>query len=124
MTINRDRVRLRSTLPVDTLLPPSDPAPPEQASGWRLELTDRAGNVRYRRSLPDIAQRTVEFPTGNPEGPIARYERPPGPVPFVVFIPDLADARTVQIYGHGAADPDGPARLIARLNVGSERALR
>jgi hypothetical protein len=117
LSIDRGRVELRSLLPVDTLTPPADPAPGTDMSGFWVELRDEENRTLYRRVLPDLLQGTHEIFTGNPDEPIVRAPRAPGPMPFIVIVPDVPEAREVVFYGNPAEDHDRPAYELARLEL-------
>jgi len=79
--------------------------------GRFVELRGDGGEPLYRRQVTDIASRTVEYPTGDPERPFGRTEARRGVV--TVLVPADEAARSVALVEVSASGEHKGAGLRA-----------
>ena len=114
-------VKLISSQSVEMKLPPSHSlTEPEGQSGFWFTLSDSQGNPVYRRVLQNPIRYDREVFSNDPKQPSiqrVKVDEPKGT--FVVLVPDVAAARTLQLFSpplnledHGMA-----AREFARFNL-------
>jgi hypothetical protein len=117
--VEGDTLRLRSVRRVEMVVPPSDPIPTADKSGFWVEIRDKRDRSLYRRVLGDVLQDTIEVFSNDPNETVARRPRPPGQTEFVVVVPDTPEASSVVFFGTRYAEgrPLGPAQEIARFDV-------
>lgn len=118
-------VKLVSIQSVDMILPPSHPLEPkEELAGFWFTLTDAQGKAVYRRILHNPISYDREVFSNDPAFP--SLQRVPIPKPkgtFVMLVPDVADARTVQLFSH-PLEPTArgrAARELARFTITQEQ---
>lgn len=118
-------VKLVSTQSVEMILPPTQPLEGQQdQSGFWFTLSNAQGKPVYRRAIhpPIVFDREVfsndpkhpsiqRVTVGNPKGT------------FVLLVPDVQDARIVQLFSNplSVAGRGQAAREFARFNIASEQ---
>jgi hypothetical protein len=121
-------VKLVSTQSVDMILPPSHPLETkEEQSGFWFTLANAQGKVVYRRTLHNPISYDREVFSNDPAHPSVQrvpVAKPKGT--FVMLVPDVADARTVQLFSHPleTAAHGLAARELARLTITQEQVQR
>jgi hypothetical protein len=114
-------VKLVSAQSVDMILPLSHPLDTQQEqAGFWFTLTDADGKPVYRRVMHNPIGYDREVFSNDPVQP--SIQRVPIPKPkgtFVLLVPDLPDARTVQLFSHPLepAAHGQPARELARFTI-------
>jgi hypothetical protein len=107
-------VKLVSTQKVDMILPPSHPLETkEEQSGFWFTLSDAQGKPVYRRIVNNPIRYDREVFSNDAKHPsIMRVpvKKPKGT--FVMLVPDVAEARTVQLFSH-PLEPEAAARGLA-----------
>ena len=102
-----DDVRLVDRAPVETIVPPGEPEPvAEGATGFWVELRDKAGRTLYRHPFEQPVRLEAEvFPEDQEDLPqhVARTS-PRGA--FVIVVPDLAEAERAALW----SSPPHPER--------------
>jgi hypothetical protein len=118
-------VKLVSTQSVDMILPPSHPleAKAEQSGFW-ITLSNSDGKAVYRRILHNPISYHREVFSNDPADPSVQQvpvAKPKGT--FVILVPDLADARTLQLFSYpeGRAGRGLAARELARFAIKQEQ---
>jgi hypothetical protein len=88
-------------------------------SGSWLEISDRSGNVVYRRVLHHPIQHDVEVPSSAPGQPFKRHLLDTPQADFDVLVPEYDGPVTVSIYQstHRAGAPSGPSEELARFDL-------
>jgi len=118
-------VKLVSAQSVDMILPPSHPLETkEEQSGFWFTLSNSRGKAVYRRILHNPISYDREVFSNDPADPSVQrvpVAKPKGT--FVILVPDMADARTVQLFSH-PQEPTGhglAARELARFTITQEQ---
>ncbi len=118
-------VKLVSTQSVEMILPPTQPLEsPQDQTGFWFTLSNSQGKPVYRRAIHNPIAYDREVFSNDPKHP--SIQRVPVNEPkgtFVVLVPDVQDARTVQLFSH-PLNPAGhgqPAREFARFNITPEQ---
>jgi hypothetical protein len=120
-------VKLVSTQRVDMILPPSHPLETkEEQSGFWFTLSDAQGKPVYRRAMSNPIRYDREVFSSDPAHPSIQrvpVEKPKGT--FVMLVPDVSNARTVQLFSHplepAAAARGLPARELAKFTITQEQ---
>jgi hypothetical protein len=120
-------VKLVSTQQVDMILPPSHPLETkEEQTGFWFTLSDAQGKPVYRRVVSNPIRYDREVFSNDPRHPSIQrvpVEKPKGT--FVMLVPDVAGARTVQLFSHPlaheAAARGVAARELARFTITQEQ---
>jgi hypothetical protein len=120
-------VKLVSTQRVDMILPPSHPLETkEEQSGFWFTLSDAQGKSVYRRAMSNPIRYDREVFSNDPAHPSIQrvpVEKPKGT--FVMLVPDVSNARTVQLFSHplepAAAARGLPARELAKFTITQEQ---
>ena len=118
-------VKLVSAQSVEMILPPSHPLDTQQEqAGFWFTLTDAQGKPVYRRAVNNPISYDREVFSNDPAHP--SIQRVPVPKPkgtFVVLVPDVPDARIVQLFSHPLqpAAQGQPARELARFTITQEQ---
>jgi hypothetical protein len=107
------------------ILPPTEPLEGhEDQTGFWFTLSNAQGKPVYRRAIhPPIAYDREVF-SDSPNHPSVHrvpVKKPKGT--FMVLVPDVPEARTVQLFSH-PLDPAGrgqPAREFARFDIAAEQ---
>jgi hypothetical protein len=106
------------------MLPPTQPLEGhEDQTGFWFTLSNAQGTPVYRRAIhPPMSYDKEVFSNDPGHASVQRVpvDQPKGT--FVVFVPDLQNARTVQLFSH-PLEPRGrgqTAREFARFNITSE----
>lgn len=98
------QVQLMLVEPVEMIVPPSlaiTDDPPTAAFWYELHDSERA--VLYRRTRRHPLDPRVEVRTGDPERPLAQVDSGRTTGDFTLLVPNIADARSVQLYHWSAA---------------------
>ena len=118
-------VKLVSVQSVDMILPPSHPLETKDAqSGFWFTLSDGQGKPVYRRALQNPIRYDREVFSNDPAHPSIQrvpVDKPKGT--FVMLVPDVPEARTVQLFSH-PLEPAAhalPAKELARFTITAEQ---
>lgn len=117
-------VKLISSQSVEMKLPPSHPLTGQEGqSGFWFTLSDAQGKPVYRRVLQNPIRYDREVFSNDPKQPSiqrVKVDEPKGT--FVVLVPELAGARTLQLFSHPLnLESHGMAALeIARFNLAAQ----
>jgi hypothetical protein len=118
-------VKLVSAQSVDMILPPSHPLETTEAqTGFWFTLADNQGKPVYRRTVQNPIRYDREVFSNDPAHP--SIQRVPVAQPkgtFVMLVPDVPEARTVQLFSH-PLEPLAPAlaaKEIARFTITPEQ---
>jgi hypothetical protein len=99
---------------------PSDPLQTSgAAAGFWVEVLDAAGQALYRRVTQNPIRFTAEYPTDEPDRPLAWGEVNEPRGTFVLVVPDLPAAQTVVLFS-SPPEPEGggkPASELARFDL-------
>lgn len=96
-----DQIRLVSEQQVTMIIPPSHPVERLQnESGFSVVLRDERGQAVYRRVMQNPIVYDVEVFDNDPKRSIRRESNPHPKGTFVVLVPAIANARTVEFFGN------------------------
>lgn len=110
-----DGLILKSVRKVKMRVPAGRRDDSAEQTGRFVELRGEGGKPLYRRQVTDIASRTVEYPTGDPERPFGRTEARHGIV--TVLVPADEGGRSVALVEVAA-----PSGREGRLRQATRRA--
>lgn len=116
-------VKLVSSQRVDMIIPPTQALTGhEDQTGFWFTLSDSQGKAVYRRTIQQPVKIDREVFSNDPKHPSIQrvpVEKPKGT--FVVLVPDIPEARTVQLYSHplNMESHGQPAREFARFDLSS-----
>jgi hypothetical protein len=117
-------IRLISSQSVEMKLPPSHGLTGQEGqSGFWFTLSDAQGNPVYRRAIQNPVQFDREVFSNDPKQPSiqrVKVDEPRGM--FVVLVPDVAGARTLQLFSHplNLESHGMPAREFARFDLAAQ----
>jgi len=118
-------VKLVSTQSVEMLLPPTQSLEGhEDQTGFWFTLSNAQGKAVYRRAIHQPIAYDREVFSNDPKNPSVQrvpVDKPKGT--FVVLVPDVQEARTVQLFSHPltVAGRGQAAREFARFTITSEQ---
>lgn len=96
-----DQIRLVSEQQVTMIIPPSHPVDQlEKEAGFSVVLRDERGQAVYRRVTQSPVVHDVEVFDNDPNRSIRRESNPHPKGTFVVLVPAIANARTVEFFGN------------------------
>jgi hypothetical protein len=115
-----DKITLLSEQEVTMLAPPSHPLEHvETTPGFSIILRDGRGNPIYRRVMENPVQFDVEVFSPDPKQSIRRVavQHPKGT--FVILIPEIQGARTVEFFGTPLRPQahQEPPQMLARFTL-------
>ncbi len=101
-----ERFALISVRRLTMRVPPSQRTEAGDEVGRFVELRGEKGEVLYRRQITDLIERTLEYPTGDPERPFGRVEARGRKTIVSVLVPVRKGARSVVLVEAIGPRPD------------------